>query len=121
MIDTIVVGLGVTGSSAACQLAERGQPVLGLEQFSPVHDKGSSHGASRMIRQAYFEHPAYIPLLMRAYQLWRRLEQDAGVNILNVMGGLMIGPPSSEVVSTTGITRHNIELFSPGRFKPAGG
>ncbi|MDP3718150.1 MAG: N-methyl-L-tryptophan oxidase [Acidobacteriota bacterium] len=97
--DTIVVGLGGMGSAAAAHLAARGQRVLGLEQFQPAHDRGSSHGRSRVIRLAYFEHPAYVPLLRRAYELWRRLETDTGRRLLQVTGGLMIGAPDSEVVS----------------------
>lgn len=87
------------GSAAAAHLASRGQRVLGLEQFQPAHDRGSSHGRSRVIRLAYFEHPAYVPLLRRAYELWRRLETDTGRRLLQVTGGLMIGAPDSEVVS----------------------
>jgi sarcosine oxidase len=96
--DVIVLGLGGMGSAAAYHLAERGQCVLGLERFRPVHAFGSSHGDSRIIRQAYHEHPNYVPLARRAYELWRRLEQDTGTGILRQTGGLMIGPPRSSVV-----------------------
>ena len=95
----IVVGLGGMGSAAAAHAASRGQRVLGLEQFQPGHAQGSSHGRSRVIRLAYFEHPAYVPLLRRAYELWRRLETDSGRRVLQMTGGLMIGTPHSEVVS----------------------
>lgn len=87
------------GSAAAAHLAARGQRVLGLEQFQPAHDRGSSHGRSRVIRTAYFEHPAYVPLLRRAFELWRRLEIDTGRQLLQMTGGLMIGAPDSDVVS----------------------
>ena len=97
--DVIVVGLGAMGSAAAAHAAARGQRVLGLEQFQPAHDQGSSHGRSRVIRLAYFEHPAYVPLLRRAYELWRRLEGATGRDLLRVTGGLMIGSPESEVVA----------------------
>jgi sarcosine oxidase len=97
--DAIVVGLGGMGSAAAAHLASRGQRVLGLEQFQPAHDQGSSHGRSRVIRLAYFEHPAYVPLLRRAFELWRRLEAQTGRHLLEITGGLMIGAPDSEVVS----------------------
>jgi sarcosine oxidase len=97
--DVIVVGLGAMGSAAAGHLAERGACVLGLERYTPAHDQGSSHGRSRIIRQAYFEHPAYVPLLLRAYELWERLEHDAGRPLLTLTGGLMIGPPDSPVVT----------------------
>jgi sarcosine oxidase len=97
--DVIVVGLGGMGSAAAAHAAARGRRVLGLEQFHPGHTHGSSHGRSRVIRLAYFEHPAYVPLLRRAYELWRKLESDTGRRLLQMTGGLMIGAPDSEVVS----------------------
>ena len=76
--DVIVVGLGGMGSAAAAHLAARGQRVLGLERFGPAHDRGSSHGGSRIIRQSYFEDPAYVPLLLRAYELWDQLRATPG-------------------------------------------
>ena len=97
--DVIVVGLGGMGSAAAAHAASRGKRVLGIEQFQPAHDQGSSHGRSRVIRLAYFEHPAYVPLLRRSYELWRRLEASTGRRLLQITGGLMIGTPDSEVVS----------------------
>ena len=97
--DVIVLGLGGMGSAAAYQLARRGRRVLGLERHTPAHDKGSSHGLSRIIRQAYFEDPAYVPLLLRAYELWWQLEAEAGVPVLTITGGLMIGQPDSQVVA----------------------
>lgn len=99
MFDVIIVGLGGMGSAAAAHVASRGKRVLGLEQFQPGHTQGSSHGRSRVIRLAYFEHPAYVPLLRRAYELWRRLEKDTGTHLLQMTGGLMIGAPDSDVVS----------------------
>ncbi len=96
--DVIVLGLGGMGSAVACHLARRGVRVLGLEQFTPAHDRGSSHGQTRVIRQCYFEHPSYVPLLMRAYELWRELERDSGMDLLLLGGGLMMGAPDSEVV-----------------------
>jgi sarcosine oxidase len=99
VFDVVVVGLGGMGSAALCHLASRGQRVLGIERFRPGHARGSSHGRSRVIRLAYFEHPAYVPLLMRAYELWDRLERDSGRPLLTLTGGLMIGRPDSEVVS----------------------
>lgn len=98
MYDVIVVGLGGMGSAAAAELARRGRRVLGLERFGPAHDRGSSHGGSRMVRQAYFEDPAYVPLLLRAYEGWRRLEREAAADLLTVTGGLMIGPAGSRTV-----------------------
>jgi sarcosine oxidase len=97
--DVIVAGLGGMGSAAAYQLAGRGQRVLGLEKFSPAHDKGSSHGRSRIIRQAYFEGAEYVPLLLRAYELWEQLEEETGQELMTLMGGLMIGREDGELVS----------------------
>jgi sarcosine oxidase len=65
-VDVVVVGLGAMGSAVARALARRGQRVVGLDRFSPPHSLGSSHGRSRIIREAYFEHPAYVPLVQRA-------------------------------------------------------
>jgi sarcosine oxidase len=97
--DVIVAGLGGMGSAAAYQLAGRGQRVLGLEKFSPAHDKGSSHGRSRIIRQAYFEGAEYVPLLLRAYELWEQLEEETGQELMTLTGGLMIGREDGELVS----------------------
>lgn len=97
--DVVVVGLGGAGSAAAYHLARRRLRVLGLERFDPVHDKGSSHGHTRIIRQAYFEHPDYVPLLLRAYELWEELERAGGERLLLVTGGLMVGPPEGELVA----------------------
>ncbi|MDQ3590063.1 MAG: N-methyl-L-tryptophan oxidase [Actinomycetota bacterium] len=97
--DVIVAGLGGMGSAAAYQLAARGKRVLGLEKFSPAHDRGSSHGRSRIIRQAYFEDPAYVPLLLRAYELWEQLERETNQDLMTLTGGLMIGRRASELVS----------------------
>ncbi|MEM7343473.1 MAG: N-methyl-L-tryptophan oxidase, partial [Chloroflexota bacterium] len=89
--DTIIIGLGGMGSAVAYQLARRKQRVVGLEKFGPAHNRGSSHGGSRIIRQAYYEHPAYVPLLLRAYELWRDIDQLSGQSLLSITGGLMIG------------------------------
>nr|BFE63489.1 N-methyl-L-tryptophan oxidase [Dactylosporangium thailandense] len=96
--DVIVAGLGGMGSSAAYHLAARGQRVLGLERFGPAHDQGSSHGGSRITRQAYFEDPAYVPLILRSYELWERLQRDSGRDLLTLTGGLFMGPPASLTV-----------------------
>lgn len=96
--DVIVLGLGAMGSAAAYHLARRGLKVLGLEQFTPAHDRGSSHGRSRIIREAYFEHPDYVPLIQRAYDLWEILQRESGQRLLLRSGGLMIGPEDGELV-----------------------
>jgi sarcosine oxidase len=95
--DVVVAGLGAMGSAAAAHLAARGLRVLGLERFELGHDRGSSHGLTRIIRLAYFEHPAYVPLLRRAYELWRELERSAGERLLHVTGGLDVGAEGSRV------------------------
>lgn len=96
--DVIVVGLGGMGSAVAAQAAERGLHVLGLEQFEPLHDRGASTGESRLIRKAYFEDPAYVPIVLRAYELWRELEAKTGVDILRITGILMLGEPDSRTL-----------------------
>lgn len=97
--DVAIIGLGAMGSAAALSLASRGHTIIGLEQFTPAHALGSSHGESRIIRQAYFEDPSYVPLLRRAYQLWDALEDSTGSLIHVTTGGLFIGPPSAATVT----------------------
>ncbi len=94
----IVIGLGAMGSAAAQHLAERGCEVVGFDQFVPPHVYGSSHGLTRIFRQAYFEDHRYVPLLMRAFELWQRLEQDSGERLLHLPGSLVIGPRDGELV-----------------------
>ena len=84
--DVVVVGVGGMGSAALYHLARRGQRVLGLERFDLLHEQGSSHGLTRIIRLAYFEHPDYVPLLRRAYELWRELQAEAGEQLLWTTG-----------------------------------
>jgi sarcosine oxidase len=93
--DTIVIGVGSMGSAALWQLARRGRKVLGIERFDIGHGMGSFHGLNRIIRLAYFEHPSYVPLLRRAYELWRETETLAGDRLLYVTGGIDAGPESS--------------------------
>jgi len=109
--DVIVVGLGAMGSAALYELSRRGQRVLGLEAFAPGHQLGSSHGESRVIRLAYYEHPNYVPLLQRAYQLWADLERESGADLLSITGALMIGAPDSELVSgaLTSAQQHGLD------------
>lgn len=87
------------GSATLYQLSRRGLRVLGLEQFTPGHANGSSHGKSRIIREAYFEDPRYVPLVQHAYSLWDELEAESGVTVLQQTGGLMIGAPDCDVVT----------------------
>src|SRR5437899_6037125 len=86
------------GSAAAYHLAATGKRVLGLDRFQPPHELGSSHGLTRIIREAYFEHPSYVPLVQRAYQLWAELDKNAGRRLLQQTGGVMIGPPEGALV-----------------------
>lgn len=96
--DVVVVGLGIYGSAVLDALAARGLRVLGVERFWPPHARGSSHGLTRIIRQAYFEDPAYVPLVLRAYALWDELAVAAGRPLRVRAGGLMIGTPGGPVV-----------------------
>ena len=95
--DAVVVGLGGFGSAAAYHLAARGLRVLGLDPHGPAHAHGSSHGESRIVRQAYFEGSAYVPMLRRAYELWDRLGHDSGERLLRRTGGLFLGRPGRHV------------------------
>jgi sarcosine oxidase len=96
--DAIVIGTGGVGSAAAMHLAGRGARVLGLDRFPPGHDRGSSHGQTRIIRMAYFEHHAYVPLLRRAYSLWDELERKSGRQLFHRVGLLQIGASDGSVV-----------------------
>jgi sarcosine oxidase len=86
--DVIVVGVGAMGAAACHHIARRGRRVLGIEHFDIAHDRGSSHGINRIIRLAYHEHPSYVPLLHRAYELWRDLEQQSGEHLLHLTGSV---------------------------------
>jgi sarcosine oxidase len=99
--DVVVCGLGATGSAALYQLAVRGLRVLGIERFAPGHDRGSSHGETRIIRLGYFEHPSYVPLVRSAYAHWRAIEKAAGRQLLHVTGIAEIGPPDGALVTGT--------------------
>ncbi len=99
VFDVIVLGVGGFGSGAAYHLARRGLRVLGLDRFGPVHDRGSSHGETRIIRKAYFEHPDYVPLLLRAYDLWADLEAETKHQLFWPCGLMLTGLPDSEAIS----------------------
>ncbi len=96
--DVVVIGVGGMGSAAVYHLASRGARVLGLEQFDIPHDRGSSHGVTRIIRLAYFEDPAYVPLLRRAYALWHELQHRYGEPLLYITGAIDAGLPGSVTV-----------------------
>src|ERR1051325_3386013 len=96
--DVAVVGLGGMGSAILAHCARRGASAVGLEQFERGHELGSSSGRSRMIRKAYFEDPAYVPLLLRAYEKWHELERSSGKQLLRTTGLLMVGHDTAEII-----------------------
>jgi sarcosine oxidase len=97
MYDAIVLGVGGMGSATLFHLARRGLRVLGLERFDLVHEYGSSHGLTRIIRLAYWEHPTYVALLRRSYELWRELETLAGERLLHITGSVDAGPEDGSI------------------------
>jgi len=117
MWDAVVLGLGGVGSFALRALAKRGVKVLGLEQFEPGHDQGSSHGRSRVYRHAYFEHADYVPLLLHASSEFRALERDTGSALVDNCGTLLIGRDDCAVLgdSEAAARRHGIEVEPLGR------
>jgi len=108
--DVIVIGLGGMGSAAAFELARRGRRVLGLEQFALGHDQGSSHGHTRIIRKAYYEHPDYVPLVQRAFERWYDLEQRLGKHLLTECPCLSIGPSGSAMLAGVLRSAHEHQL-----------
>ncbi len=98
-LDAIVVGLGAMGSAALYHLARRGARVAGFDAYTPPHALGSSHGETRMIREAYYEDARYVPLLRRAYALWHDLARDAGTELIVETGGVFAGPPGGAFVA----------------------
>jgi len=119
--DVIVIGLGADGSAAAAHLARREASVVGLEAFVRGHTNGSSGGLTRVIRLAYYEHPDYVPLLVRAWELWRELEADTGGEILRQTGGVYVGPRDGELVagSLRSAREHELEheLLDPASLR----
>lgn len=97
--DVIVVGLGAMGSAALFHLAQRGVRVIGFDRYAPPHTLGSTHGLTRIIREAYYEHPRYVPLVQRAYELWADLERRSARRLFHQTGGLMIGDEHGVLVS----------------------
>lgn len=108
--DTIVIGVGGIGSAACYHLSKRGEDVLGLERFNIPNSMGSSHGATRLIRLAQHEDPAYVPLAERAYHLWRTLEEESGTNLLFETGSLHGGPAGDSLFDRTreACDRHSV-------------
>lgn len=114
--ESIVVGTGGFGSSCLYRLARQGVHVLGLDRFPPAHDRGSSHGDTRIIRQAYFEHPDYVPLLKRSYKLWRDLEAESGQALMQLCGLFLSGPPDGEAIAGAKLAaeQHGVDIEHVG-------
>ena len=110
--NVAVVGLGAFGSAALWQLAERGVDCVGLEQFTPGHDRGSTHGSTRLFRVACLEHPGLVPLALRARDLWYDLGEKQNVELLRQVGGLMIGPQDGRILAGTieAATAHGLDV-----------
>lgn len=102
--DVIVIGGGAMGCATAYQLARRGHDVRLFEQFAIGHDLGSSHGYSRIIRRAYYEHPDYVPFVDRAYELWRELETVSGESLLKITGIVEIGSPEGPLLKGSALS-----------------
>ena len=117
--DVIVTGLGAMGSAAVRELARRGLRVLGLDRYAPPHAHGSTHGRTRITREAYFEHPAYVPLVQRATALWTALERETGARLFIRTGGLMIGPEKGTLVggARSSVEQHRLpyEMLTPAQ------
>lgn len=109
--DVAVVGLGAMGSATAWALARRNASVVAIDQLEPPHTFGSSHGHTRIIREAYYEHPLYVPFVRRAYELWEELEEDVGRRLWLRTGGVMVGAEAGPLVAgaTESARRHAIE------------
>lgn len=110
--DAIVLGAGGVGSAAMFHLARRGLRVLGIDQFDPPHERGSTHGDTRVIRKAYFEHPDYVPMLDRAYLLWEELQQLVGARLYHEVGLLQAGRTDGAVIPgvLASAKQHRLEI-----------
>ncbi len=98
LLDCVVIGTGGMGSAALYYAARRGWTVAGLDRFPPGHDRGSSHGQTRIIRQAYFEHPDYVPLVLDAYRMWEEISRASGQSLLEQTGLLQVGKPEGPII-----------------------
>jgi sarcosine oxidase len=110
--DTIVLGTGGVGSAALYHLARRGIRAVGIDRFAPGHDHGSSHGQTRLIRQAYYEHPDYVPLLKRAYELWAELSEHCGKQLFHQVGVLQVGAKDGRIIPgvIASAREHNLDV-----------
>jgi sarcosine oxidase len=114
--DVVVIGIGAAGSATFFELAKRGARVLGIEQFYPAHDRGSSHGESRIFRLSYFEHPSYVPLLLEARSRWLEMDSQSTDKVFIETGSLEIGFPGAELVvrSLEASRKHALEVHEMG-------
>ncbi|MDT0330630.1 N-methyl-L-tryptophan oxidase [Nocardiopsis lambiniae] len=110
--DTVVVGLGAMGAQTLWRLARQGVDAIGIERFSPGHDRGSSHGESRIIRTAYLEGEEYVPFVRAAWRAWAELEEASGEELVRRTGALMLGAPDSAAVtgSLAAAERHGLAV-----------
>lgn len=108
--DVIVIGVGAMGAAACRELSHRGLATLGIEQFAPGHDQGSSHGQTRVIRKAYFEDPRYVPLLHSTYDHWRTIESECGESLMVMAGCINIGPANHPAIKGVlqSVTEHKL-------------
>lgn len=97
--DVIVIGLGASGGASLYHLAKAGLRVLGIDRFAPPHNRGSSHGHTRIYRQAYYEAPVYVPMALRALELWHALERDVGRTLFTQTGGLTVGRAEDALIA----------------------
>ena len=112
----VVVGLGGIGSAALAAIARRGCRAIGVDRFEPPHQRGGTHGGSRIIRAAYFEHPDYVPLARASLDAWRRVERETGERCLHANGVLLLGPPTSAILeaSATSARLHGVPIETFG-------
>ena len=112
--EIIVIGLGGMGSAALLELARRGVSALGIEQFDIGHDRGSTHGETRLIRRAYYEHPDYVPLVDESFRKWAQLEAECGQRLFFKSGLFLAGPPEGELISGTRLAArlHRLDIES---------
>src|ERR1700744_5226788 len=108
--DIIVIGLGANGSSALYHLSQTGRKVAGIDRFDPPHNSGSSHGESRIIRQAYHENPMYVPFVKAAYNYWDEIEKRSGEKLLLKTGGIMLGAEDASVVKGSMLSAETFDI-----------
>ncbi len=110
-VDVAIIGLGAMGSAVAYRLSKRGKSVIGFDLATPPHTLGSTHGESRIIREAYFEHPLYVPIVQRSYDCWNELQEESGERLLLRTGGILLGPRDGMLVAGTRLSadRHKLD------------